>query len=329
MEVRQLVPAPYWLYPTKRFRILPGRYLHHCETWRPELFHFQNTISGHCRKGVAIFVEGSEARQLLVKLQLMGTGNDSHFATVTNQAVPGLNYLGWCIDQMRNVVVRLHILPHCGILFNLDGTGVPFDDHTPLVPFSLDSAHPTAILSILADIQPCLSGLVLQTRLAIGFTHLRTLTSMNLLPAELSSKTHSLLRRDILLYRRQDDRPFEQTSPVVYRCPTTTKNLYVVFGASHANRIAAQLEDLGHIVFNLSISGWKVSTPAVESMLEHYKILCSSCPLGLYSSMACSWTIPYTVQRSEDRGDYLRGCPMKDIMSVANLHSCPWRRSWA
>jgi len=197
---------------------------------------------------VAVFVEGSEARQLLVKLRLVGAGNDSHFATVTYQAVPGLNYLGWCIDQLRNVTVSLDILPHSGVLFSLDGTGVPYHSQTPLVPFPLDSAHPTAVLSILAEVQPSLSGLVLQTRLAIGFDNLRTLTSTGLLSAELSGETCFLLRHNILLYKEQDVHQHEQVPPVVYRCPTTTKNVYVVFGASHANRIAAQLEELGHVV---------------------------------------------------------------------------------
>jgi len=266
MEVRQLVPIPYWLYPTKRFRILPGKFMYHCETWKPELFHFQNTVFRQCRRGVAIFVEGSEARQLLVGLQLVGTGNNDHFATVVYHAAPGMNYLGWCADQLRNVDVRIRIAPHTGILFKLDGSGVPYDDDTRLIPFPLDSAHPTSVLSVQSDIQPSLSGLVLQARLTIGFTNLNTLTGEGLLPEELSSTTCSLLRRDILLYKREEDQLFERTPPYVYSCRTTTKNLYVVFGASHANRIAAQLEDLGHVVFNLSVSGWRVSESAVDAM---------------------------------------------------------------
>jgi len=240
--------------------------MHHCETWKPELFHFQNTVFGHCRRGVAIFVEGDEARQLLVRLQLVGTGNNDHFATVTYQAAPGMNFLGWCEDQLRNVNVQIKIAPYTGILFKLNGSGVPYDDDTRLLPFLLDSAYPTTILSVQSDIQPSLSGLVLQARLTIGFSNLHMLTGMGLLPEKLSSITYSLLRRDILLYRREEDRQFERTPPYVYSCRTTTKNLYVVFGASHANRIAAQLEDLGHVVFNLSVSGWRVSASAVDDM---------------------------------------------------------------
>jgi len=203
-----------------------------------------------------------------VRLQLAGAGNDDHFATVGYHAAPGMNFLGWCEDQLRNVNVRIKISPYTGILFNLNGSGVPYDDETRLLPFLLDSAYPTTILSVQSDLQPSLSGLVLQTRLTIGFSNLCMLTGMGLLPEELSSVTYSLLRRDILLYKREEDRQFERTPPYVFSCRTTTKNLYVVFGASHANRIAAQLEDLGHVVFNLSVSGWRVSASAVDDMFQ-------------------------------------------------------------
>jgi len=162
--------------------------------------------------------------------------------------------------------VHIKITPHTGILFSLDGSGVPYDDDTKLLPFLIDSTHLTTVLSVQSDVQPSLSGLVLQARLTIGFTNLYALTSTGLLPEELSSITHSLLRRDILLYKREEDRLFERTPPYVYSCRTTTKNLYVVFGASHASRIADQLEDLGHVVFNLSVSGWRVSARAVDDM---------------------------------------------------------------
>lgn len=151
---------------------------------------------------------------------------------------------------------------------------MPYDPHTSVIPtFSIDSSHPTVVLSVLSRLQPSLSGLVLQSKLAIGIHRLQELAEQHILPEQLTEVSKSLLGRDVLLHRDESVRPHERANPLVYTCPTTTRNVYVIFGASHAKRLATHLSDIGHVVFDLSISGWRVSRDTVHDMLQSLKCI--------------------------------------------------------
>jgi len=274
-SVRQLVPLPRWLNPTNYFEIITMRSgdVYPCESWRPDLFHFHDTVEGQCRDSIAIFVEGQDAVSVEIKIKLKQTLDSETFAAVPCNLVPGMNYLTWCRDMLVNCVVLVYCTKET-VTITPDRVGRPSLSNTVTLPsFCPDNQRqPPVVLSINADVQPSLSGLVLQTRLAVGEEMLST--CWGLLPAGAVSITVHYLSRRIRFHLNHAVHYREMTGPIPYRCSTTNGRNFIVVGASHANRVADALMSEGHTVFNLAVPGWRVSDDVVaDRLLEMCKLL--------------------------------------------------------